>query len=266
MADWFTDTNAATAYAETGTTRTVLHGQAAKGQPLARDSFIIAASKRPHEDVCDFFHSADDAALLDLNQSFADLFNSLAARDDFMWLINVIKNQDARENDTNSQIPYLHVHVLSGPLTERNRHITAERTFHPHPSKKIYQTFREAREAYPFYPEGHGVKLYDVPHHAKEARLHYAVTQEGYKDFPTFVQNATRAEKLALWRSVSRVALRLATDYHGARIGCYNMPGPGGRSSDTGGVFIEITGGENLGQSGQKHRWFEQPKKFRNSL
>ncbi len=257
MADWFEQTNNQQAFAETALTRTVLHGQAEKGNPLSKDSFIIAVSKRPHEDCVDFFKTAKDAEFLDITDSFSATFNKLADPKNHMWMINVIKKQDMGDNDTNSQIPYVHVHLLSGDITEKNAHIETQRTFHPHGKSDIYDLFRENKQDMTKIDKGSGVFVYPLPEGKREAKEHFAIVHEGYKSFSEFTQKATKEEKLAFWKAAQELVVTLAERHKGARMGEYNLRGV--LDEKIGHMYVEVVGGENLGYGGKPNRWFQKP-------
>jgi hypothetical protein len=259
MADWFEKTNTQNAFAENASTRTVLHGQAEKGQALSESSFIIAVSKVRHDDGADFLkNKADDKVWDDVSDAFERLYHGLADPHNHMWLINFIKKDDMGDNDLNNQIQNVHIHVLSGPLTPGREYIAAERSFHPHPNKKIHEEFAENKLDVLGLDMGNGLKAVPLPPGIKEAEQHFMVTDDKYKSFPDFIEKASKEEKRAFWKTVALLALPLIEEGKGARVGYYNLGGD--LDAKTGRMTVDVAGGENLGQNGQKTRWFEKPK------
>lgn len=258
MADWFEKTNSQDAFAENASTRTVLHGQAEKGKPLAEKSFIIAVSGVKHDDASDFLRGkADDKVWDDISDAFDNLYKNLADKNDHMWLINFIKKEDEGSNDTNSQIPQVHIHVLSGAPTAGNEFIRDTRSFHPHPKKDIYAELAENKMDILGLDMGHGIKAMPLPPGLKEAETHYVISDDKYKSFADFIENAGKDEKRAFWKTVAQLALSLVEEGHGARVGHYNFGGE--LDKKLGHMAVEVAGGENLGQNGAKNRWFMKP-------
>ncbi len=260
MADWFEKTNSQQAFAENASTRIVLHGEAEKGRPLSEKSFIIAVSKVPHEDGADFLkNKATDKVWDDISDAFDRVYHGLADPRNHMWLINFTKKADAGDNDTNSQIQNVHIHVLSGPLSAGKEFIAEERSFHPHPRRDIYDRFAENKLDVLGLDAGNGIKALPLPPDTKEAAQHYMVFDDKYKSFPDFIEQASQAEKRTFWRTVAQLALPLIEQGHGARVGYYDFGGDLDRK--LGHMSVEIAGGENLGQNGHKTRWFDKPQK-----
>ncbi|MEZ0261286.1 MAG: hypothetical protein ACAH80_09765 [Alphaproteobacteria bacterium] len=259
MADWFDKTNSQDAFAANVSTRTVLHGQAEKGNPLSEKSFIIAVSGLRHDDAADFLAAkADDKTWDDISAAFDTLYKNHANAGNHMWLINFIKKADDGENDTNSQIPQVHIHVLSGALTAGNEFIADTRSFHPHPKKDFYAQLAENKADVLARDMGQGLRALPLPPALGEAAQHYVITHEGYPSFAAFITDATAEEKRGFWKAVAQLALPLVNDSHGARVGYYNFNGEA--DAKLGHMAVEVAGGENLGQNGLKNRWFQKPK------
>ena len=259
MADWFEKTNSQDAFAENASTRTVLHGQAAKGEPLSEKSFIIAVSKVPHDDAADFLkNKATDKVWDDISDAFDRLYHGLADPHNHMWLINFTKKEDMGDNDLNNQVQNVHIHVLSGALTPERAFIAADRTFHPHPNKKIYEELAQNKLDVLGLDMGNGLKAMPLPPGVKEAEQHFVVTDDKYKSFADFIENASKEEKRAFWKTISQLALPLIEQGKGARVGYYDLGGD--VDARTGHMTVEIAGGENLGQNGLKKRWFDKPQ------
>jgi hypothetical protein len=258
MADWFDKTNSQDAFAENASTRTVLHGQAEKGNPLSEKSFIIAISHVQHEDGADLLKKADDKVWDDVCSAFDTLYKNHADPHNHMWLINFIKKADEGANDTNSQIPQVHIHVLSGNLTPGNEFIAATRSFHPHPKQDIYAALAENKADMLGIDMGNGIKALPLPPDVKEADQHFTISHDGYKTFADFVADASPEEKRTFWKTVAQLALPLIEGGSGARVGYYNFGGE--LDAKVGHMSVEVAGGENLGQNGQKNRWFQKPK------
>jgi hypothetical protein len=259
MADWFEKTNSQDAFAENASTRTVLHGQAAKGEPLSENSFIIAVSKVPHEDGVDFLkNKATDKVWDDISDAFDRLYHGMADPHNHMWLINFTKKDDLGDNDVNNQVVNVHIHVLSGALTPGREYIAEDRTFYPHPNKRIYDEFMENKLDVLGRDMGNGLKALLLPSGVKEADQHFMITDDKYKSFADFVETASKEEKRAFWKTVSQLALPLIAEGKGARVGYYDLGGD--VDAKMGRMTVEVAGGENLGQNGQKQRWFEKPK------
>lgn len=259
MADWFDKTNSQDAFAANTSTRTVLHGQAEKGKPLSEKSFIIAVSGVRHDDASEFLkEKADDKVWDDISAAFDALYKNHADANNHMWLINFIKKADDGENDTNSQIPQVHIHVLSGALTPGNEFIADTRSFHPHPKKDFYAQLAENKADMLGIDMGNGIRAVPLPPALKEAEQHFTVTHDRYKSFADFVAAGSAEEKRAFWKAVAKLALPLVEDGHGARVGYYNFNGEA--DAKLGHMAVEVAGGENLGQNGLKNRWFQKPK------
>jgi hypothetical protein len=260
MANWFETTNSQPAFAENASTRTVLHGQAAKGEPLSEKSFVIAVSKVPHDDSVDFLkNKATDQVWDDISAAFDTVYHGLVDPRNHMWLINFTKKEDLGDNDVNNQVVNVHIHVLSGKLSPGREFIAEERTFHPHPNKNVYDEFMENKLDVLGLDLGQGLKALPLPSGMKEAAQHYMVTDDKYKSFPEFIEKASREEKRAFWKSVALLALPLVEDGKGARVGYYDLGGD--VDAKMGRMAVEIAGGENLGQNGLKRRWFDNPNK-----
>lgn len=258
MSDWFDQTNALKAFAQTATTRTVQHGQAAEGKPIANTSFIIAVSGLRHTDGLDFLKSkADDKAWDDISDAFADLYKNRVDPANHQWLTNFSKAVDMGHNDTNSQVQEVHIHVLTDGFTPEHEFIGRLRSFHPHPKQGIAQLFADNKLDVLGTDIGHGMKSLPLPSEAKEAQEHYAIVNPNYKSFPDFILNATKEEKRDFWKAVAKIALPLVESGKGARVGYYNMHGA--QDARHGMMTVEIAGGENLGQNGLKKRWFDNP-------
>lgn len=258
MSDWFDQTNALKAFAQTATTRTVLHGQAAEGKPIAQASFIIAVSGLRHADGLDFLKSkADDKAWDDISDAFAELYKTRVDPANHQWLTNFSKAADMGRNDTNSQVQEVHIHVLTDGFTKDHEFIGAARSFHPHPKHGIAQLFADNKLDVLGTDIGHGMKSLHLPANAKEAQEHVAIVNPNYKSFPDFILNASQEEKRDFWKAVAKIALPLVESGKGARVGYYNMHGA--QDARHGMMTVEIAGGENLGQNGLKKRWFDNP-------
>ncbi len=258
MSDWFDKTNAMPAFAQNASTRTVLHGQAEKGNPLSEKSFIIAVSGVKHDAAADFLgNKADDKVWDDISDAFDTLYKNHADPQNHLWLINFIKTADEGDNDTNSQIRHIHIHVLSGELTAGNDFIRDTRSFHPHPRPDIYTALAENKMDILGLDMGEGIRALQLPPALREAEQHYMITDEKYKSFPEFIAAATREEKRTFWKTVSQLALPLVEQGHGARVGYYDFRGS--LDKKLGHMAVEIAGGENLGQNGARNRWFTQP-------
>lgn len=259
MTDWFDDTNAQRAFSQNATTRTVLHGQAAMGDPMSENSYIIAASGIRHADAPDFLrHKADDSAWDDICDAFDHLYkNGLVDRGNHIWLTNFTKVGDAGDNDTNSQIQPVHIHVLSGELTAPYEFIRDQRSFFPHPKLDTASAFAENKADMLGVDAGFGFRVVPLPPALKEAQVHTVIMNEAYSSFPDFIERASRDEKRAFWKTVSEVALPLVEQGQGARVGYFNFRGQ--VDGKMGHMAVEVAGGENLGQNGLKKRWFDNP-------
>lgn len=258
MTDWFDKTNAQDAFASNPSTRTVLHGQAEKGKPLSEKSFIIAVSGVRHEDAPDFLRNkADDKVWDDISDAFDTLYKNHADAANHMWLINFTKKEDADDNDTNSQVQQVHIHVLSGNPTAGNEFIRDTRSFHPHPKQDIYAALAENKMDILGIAAPNGIKAIPLPPNLKEAEQHWMVAHEGYKSFADFIERGTKEEKREFWKTVAQLALPLIEQGHGARVGYYNFGGA--LDKKLGHMAVEVAGGENLGQNGAKNRWFTKP-------
>lgn len=258
MTDWFDKTNAQAAFAQTATTRTVLHGQAALGEPLATTSFIIAVSGLRHADGLDFLKSkADDKAWDDISAAFTDLYKTKVDPHNHQWLTNFSKGSDIGTNNTNSQVAQVHIHVLSDGFAKDREFIGDLRSFHPHPKQGITGLFADNKLDILGTDIGHGMKSLPLPPEAREAQEHYAIVNPNYKSFPDFMLNGSTEEKRDFWKAVAKIALPLVESGKGARVGYYNMHGA--QDARHGMMTVEIAGGENLGQNGLKKRWFDNP-------
>lgn len=263
MADWFDKTNTQDCFTQNASARIVEHGQAAKGNPLSENSFIIAVSGLRHEDSIDFVkNKATDQTWDDFSDAFEKLYDGLADAKNHMWMMNFIqKDAGGGENDTNSQIPEVHVHVLSGKLAAGKEYIAAERTFHPDPKQDIYQKlgdeFAENKMDLLSLDMGQGIKAMPLPDTVKEAKTHYVVYSEEHGSFADFMKQASLEQRRHFWKTVSQLALPLVENGGGARIGHYNFNGDVDKK--LGCMAVEIAGGQNLGQKNSKHRWFQRP-------
>ncbi|HYD18934.1 MAG TPA: hypothetical protein VEF76_10690, partial [Patescibacteria group bacterium] len=256
--DWFEKTNAQEAFAQNATTRTVLHGQAAKGNAIATRSFIIAVSGLRHEDGLDFLATkASDDAWDDISDAFENLYRTEVAPQNHQWLSNFSKAADMGTNDTNSQVQQVHIHVLSHGFSPDKQFIGEQRSFYPHPKPAIVKLFADNKLDILGTDIGQGMKSLPLPAEAREAKEHYAIVNPNYKSFPDFILNASRAEKRDFWKAVAKIALPLVENGKGARVGYYNMQGA--QDQRHGMMTVEIAGGENLGQNGLKKRWFDNP-------
>ena len=259
MSDWFDKTNSQSAFAENATTRTVQHGQAAKGDPLSKDGYIIAASGVRHEDASDFLRNkADDKVWDDICDAFDTLYKKgLVDKGNHIWLANLTKSENAADNDTNSQLQPVHIHVLSGDLNPKYEFIRDQRSFFPHPKLDTAQAFAENKADILGVDAGFGLKVVPLPPALKEAQVHTVIMNANYTSFPDFIERASREEKRAFWKTVSEVALPLVEQGQGARVGYFNFRGQ--VDGKLGHMAIEVAGGENLGQNGLKKRWFDNP-------
>lgn len=258
MTDWFDKTNAEKAFSSNGATRTVLHGLVEDGEPLAAKNFIIALSGVRHDDAADFLRNkADDAVWDDVSDAFDALYKNLVDKNDHMWLTNLTKKADRDDNDTNSQVQEVHIHVLSGALQPDKEFIGETRSFHPHPNKDVYKLFAENRHDVLGIDMGEGIKAVPLPSGVKEAQQHFALVNDNYASFPDFIEKASREEKRAFWKAVAKLALPLVENGKGARVGYYNLKGAA--DAKAGRMVVEIAGGENLGQNGARKRWYRKP-------
>lgn len=256
--NWFDKTQAQDGFAQNGSTKTVLHGQAAKGNPLSEKSFIIAVNGVKYDDASDFIrNAATDKVWDDISDAFDNLYKNLADKDNHMWLINFIKKADLNDNDTNSQLPEVHIHVLSGVLTKGREFIHDQRSFAPHPNQRIYDELAENKLDVLGLDNGNGIRAVPLPPGVKEAEQHFIVSDDKYKSFPDFIANATKEEKREFWKTVAQLALPLIEDGKGARVGYYNLQGDVDKK--LGHMAVEVAGGENLGQNGLKKRWIDNP-------
>lgn len=153
--------------------------------------------------------------------------------------------------DTNSQQPELHIHRVSGELSKEFNHIQAQKTYVPHPNKNLAKDLEKF-----FISKGrniHGLVQLDLDKNGiqPEAAFHRVLMDRRTTSLGDFAEKAT-GQGLEFFRNALADAIELYPV--GARVIIDE------RFNPIPGFFtVHILAGENLGQNGQKHRWFEAP-------
>jgi len=239
-----------------------VHGQAQKGNPIGAENYIVTMPNYKTRDSATFLKTAPENVLLAFSQKLSSVFNeSSETEKGQILLIHFTKVENIAENNLiNVHIPEVHAHMVLGDLQYDKQHVQTKRSFHPYANHDVYENIKEDKEFLQNISRTvDDFSAYELPAHMAEAPKHFAIAHEGYRDLQTFLNEASREEKLSLWENVKNIATPLIAEFGGCRLGYYNMSNQ--ITQKMGHMVLEITSGGQLGHQGKPARWFQAPKR-----
>lgn len=161
-------------------------------------------------------------------------------------------NPDDSFNLTNSKLPELHFHVITGDLADGSEHIEKKKTYMPNPVTDLASTIDAKIQN---EPSEHFITVDLGATNEGEAAKHIVLTHKGFTDLKDFASHGTDQDIAEFRDNLSDIIADFtAVGAGGARLIIDDRFHPDSSFS------IHLIGGENLGQEpDKKHRWFQDP-------
>lgn len=253
-----------TVYYDTGLVHIAEHGQAAKGNRIASENYILTVPGYTPKDSATFLQTAPEDVLMSVTEGLSALFNDLSPDPlNTMILAHFGRREDlgTDRNIINFHIPDIHIHAIAGALSPQYAHVLKDRTFHPYGNPDMYRQFARNKDDLIALPKPNlqnhdDFEVYRLPAGMAEAQEHYMMVNQNYASLPDFLASASPEEHHDFWENLRHITGDLAQRKGGFRLGYYNLDNKIGK--DLGYMAVEVTGGGQLGHRGQPRRWFQK--------
>lgn len=186
---------------------------------------------------------------------FSDLVNTdiLAPSDNNgPFILFHAVNPDDNFNLTNSKLPELHFHVITGALADESQHVEQKKTYVPNPVANLASIIDAQIQN---EPSDRFITIDLGATNEGEAAKHIVLTHKGFTNLKDFASHGTDQDMTEFRDNLSDIVTDFTAEGEGgARIIIDE------RFHKDSQFSVHLIGGENLGQEpDKKHRWFQDP-------